>query len=154
MPFKRMIDSVVCYVESSGLDELINIQGGTYDGVTSLSNINLFKYASQDVIDDYIRQSRLVVTHGGTGSIIGALGEGRKVIVMPRLCKYSEHNDDHQVEMAELFETAGCVVYWRDNESFSDVLKKIDQFDPVAYESCFEGLKDSILKDISSFMNE
>lgn len=154
MPFKRMIDSVISYVESSGLGELINIQAGTYDGLTSLSNINLFKYAPQDVIDGYISQSRLVVTHGGTGSIIGALGDGRKVIVMPRLCKYLEHNDDHQVEMAELFEAAGSIVYWRDNESFSEILKKVDKFNPIAYESCFEGLKDSILKDISDFMNE
>ena len=154
MPFKRMIDLIIFHVESSGSGELINIQGGTYDDLTSLSNINLFKYASQDVIDGYISQSRLVVTHGGTGSIIGALGDGRKVIVMPRLCKYSEHNDDHQVEMAELFETAGNVVYWRENESFSEVLKKVDEFNPIAYESCFEGLKDSILKDISDFMNE
>lgn len=154
MPFKRMIDSIICYVESSGIDELINIQGGTYDNFTSLSNIYLFDYASQGVIDDCISESRLIVTHGGTGSIIGSLGEGRKVIVMPRLSKYSEHNDDHQVEMAELFETAGNVIYWRENESFSDVLKKVDKFTPVAYESCFEDLKNSILKDILDFMNE
>ncbi|MBT9012995.1 beta(1,3)galactosyltransferase EpsH, partial [Lactobacillus delbrueckii subsp. bulgaricus] len=37
----------------------------------------------------------IVITHGGTGAIIGAVKKGKKVIAVPRLARYGEHVDDH-----------------------------------------------------------
>ena len=50
-----------------------------------------------------------VITHGGTGAIIGAVKDGKKVIAVPRHARYGEHVDDHQEQIAAKFEEMGYV---------------------------------------------
>lgn len=45
----------------------------------------------------------IVITHGGTGAIIGAVKKGKKVIAVPRRAKYGEHVDDHQLQLVGQF---------------------------------------------------
>lgn len=51
----------------------------------------------------------VVVTHGGTGAIIGAVKDGKKVIAVPRLAKCGEHVDDHQIEIVRQFGEMGLI---------------------------------------------
>lgn len=56
--------------------------------------------------EDFARHSReadLHVTHAGTGSIFGALELEKTLIVMPRLAKFSEHRNDHQLATVDGF---------------------------------------------------
>ncbi len=46
----------------------------------------------------------MIVTHGGIGSIITPLKMGKPVIVVPRLKKLNEHNDDHQLQITQELE--------------------------------------------------
>jgi len=69
---------------------------------------------------------------------------------MPRMKKYCEHNDDHQIEIAEIFSSQGLVIYWKENEEFSDVFTKVKDFTPKQYQSGFESLSGSIEHYISS----
>ena len=54
-------------------------------------------------------QADLVVTHGGTGAIVGAVKKGKKVVAIPRLHQYGEHVDDHQVEIVKCFSEMGLI---------------------------------------------
>lgn len=47
------------------------------------------------------REARVVVSHAGAGSILTALEHKTPVIIVPRLKKFYEHMDDHQLEIAE-----------------------------------------------------
>ena len=47
----------------------------------------------------YQESANLIISHGGTGALIGALRAGKQVIAVPRLAKYSEHTDDHQLQI-------------------------------------------------------
>ncbi|TLS35180.1 PssE/Cps14G family polysaccharide biosynthesis glycosyltransferase [Pseudalkalibacillus caeni] len=58
---------------------------------------------SPEKMDEFIDKSTLVITHAGTSSIIKCLKQDKKVVVVPRVAKYGEHVDDHQLEIAELF---------------------------------------------------
>jgi len=51
-----------------------------------------------------IQESRIVVTHGGVGSIALCLSTGKIPVVMPRKKRLGEHLDDHQVEFAAMME--------------------------------------------------
>lgn len=51
----------------------------------------------------------VVLTHGGTGAIIGAVKAGKKVIAVPRLARYGEHVDDHQIEIITQFAEMGLI---------------------------------------------
>ncbi len=59
-----------------------------------------FKEKSSE-IQSLNNEARIIVCHAGAGSIITAYTYNKPVIIVPRLKKYSEHNDDHQKEIAE-----------------------------------------------------
>ena len=50
-----------------------------------------------------IKDARIVITHGGPSSFILPLQYGKTPIVVPRMKKYDEHVNDHQVEFCRKF---------------------------------------------------
>lgn len=52
---------------------------------------------ARDVMDELMRNARVIVTHGGPGSIWGAFEYNKIPIVVPRQAKYGEHVDNHQL---------------------------------------------------------
>ena len=63
-----------------------------------------FDFTTEEEIKEFCRRARIVVIHGGVGMILDALQEGVPVIVVPRLKKYGEHIDDHQLYLARELE--------------------------------------------------
>lgn len=56
-----------------------------------------------------LRGARAVVTHAGVGSIMVALSNGLRPVVVPRLARLCEAVDDHQVPLARRLHEAGLV---------------------------------------------
>jgi UDP-N-acetylglucosamine transferase subunit ALG13 len=56
-----------------------------------------------------IRDARVVVMHAGVGSAIAALVNGKRPIVVPRLARYGEAVDDHQLPFGRRLHEAGLV---------------------------------------------
>ncbi|MBM6688322.1 glycosyl transferase [Collinsella tanakaei] len=52
----------------------------------------------------------IVISHGASGSIMGALNAGKKVIAVARLARYGEHINDHQVAINETLANEGLVL--------------------------------------------
>jgi UDP-N-acetylglucosamine transferase subunit ALG13 len=69
-----------------------------------------------------IDEARVVVTHAGVGSILLCLSHGRRPIVVPRMKRYRETVDDHQVESARRFDAAGLVTLVEDPADLSAAL--------------------------------
>lgn len=63
----------------------------------------------------------VVITHGGTGVIIGAVKKGKKVIAVPRLAKYGEHVDDHQLQLLQQFDELNIICACYDTEELGDM---------------------------------
>jgi UDP-N-acetylglucosamine transferase subunit ALG13 len=61
-----------------------------------------------------VREARVVVTHAGVGSILLCLTNGRRPVVVPRLKRFGETVDDHQLESARRFAEAGLVTLVED----------------------------------------
>lgn len=106
IPFNRLIKFVD--------DIALELKDYTIFGQIGNSNYvpNNFKYerylTNNEMIDCY-RKSNIVICHAGTGSITNALTYSCKVYVMPRLKKYKENVDDHQLEIAENFNKIGVI---------------------------------------------
>ena len=60
-----------------------------------------FDFADEPEMQRWLSQARVVVTHGGAGSILNALQIGKALVVVPRLKRFGEAIDDHQLELAE-----------------------------------------------------
>lgn len=70
-----------------------------------MNNFSIGKKFSQ-IMD----KAEIVITHGGTGAIIGAVKKGKKVIAVPRLARYGEHVDDHQLQLVGQFKELNLFV--------------------------------------------
>lgn len=85
---------------ASRIDEKVIMQIGSTE--YEPKHAQYFRFVeSDDQILEYIREARLVVSHAGAGSILTVTSIGKPTIIVPRLRKYSEHIDDHQLELAE-----------------------------------------------------
>ncbi|WP_031425165.1 glycosyltransferase [Flavimarina sp. Hel_I_48] len=57
----------------------------------------------------------LIIAHAGMGTVISALLKSKPLVIMPRLLKYSEHRNEHQLATAEKLKTLNYV-HVADNE--------------------------------------
>lgn len=81
-------------------------------------------FLEKDAFDQKIQESSLVITHSGVGSMIAAVNAGKPTIVFPRLCKYGEHVDDHQLEIAAAFSLKNFVLCCGENDSLQELIVK------------------------------
>jgi len=66
-----------------------------------------FAFRPRTEILALIAGARLVVTHAGIGSVIDVLRTSRSLVVVPRLRRHHEHNNDHQLDLAQAVERRG-----------------------------------------------
>lgn len=64
----------------------------------------------------------VVVCHAGAGSILCALRAGHTPVVVPRLERYGETVDDHQVELARALAADGRVIAVEDLEKLAEAV--------------------------------
>jgi len=67
-----------------------------------------------DELVAYMRRARVVVCHAGVGSVLTALANGKRPIAVPRLERYGEAVDDHQVPFGRRLAEAGLVTLVED----------------------------------------
>lgn len=80
------------------------------------------RYLDQDVFKDYQRRADLIISHGGTGALVGALKMGKQVIAVPRLAQYGEHIDDHQTQVCGALAGEGYLRQVLDMKDLGDVI--------------------------------
>ena len=97
-PFDRLIKIIDKMVEDKKIKEEVIIQKGYTD--YEPMHCTSYKLISYDEMQKYINEARIVITHGGPSSFIMPLQIGKIPIVVPRMEKYKEHVNDHQVEFA------------------------------------------------------
>lgn len=134
-------------LESSKIkDEIIVQAGGSSDYSSKKMKIQAF-YSMKE-IDELIKQADLIICHGGAGSLISALKANKKVLAMPRLKKYGEHIDDHQVEIVSSFEDQGYIKIIHENDNIDQLVKSMDKFVPKPFVSNQHNFIDKLKKEI------
>ena len=95
------------------------------------------KYKSNymEIFNEYVKKCDYLITHGGVGSIISALKHNKKVIAVPRLSKYGEHVNDHQLEIVEEFGKLGYIKSATNKRELTKALEEIDSFEAKKYKS-------------------
>jgi len=94
------------------------------------TNAKHFDFVPMDQALEYIRNSELVVSHAGVGTIILCKKYGIPILILPRRKAYNEHMNDHQLEIAKVLEKREAehvyVVYGEDQlkETILRILKR------------------------------
>lgn len=68
------------------------------------------RFVEYEQLAALVEEADAVVSHAGVGTIVTALGYGKTPVVIPRLARYGEHVDDHQMQIANAFAERGLVV--------------------------------------------
>lgn len=141
--FYRLLD----YIEKSNIKDKIIVQAGGSINYKS-KKMQLFKFINYDEMDKLIDEADLIITHGGTGSIIMPLQRGKKVIACARLEKYKEHINDHQKELVSIFAEEGYLLELNEENNLDDLLKEVKTFKPNKYVSNQENFVKLIKQEI------
>lgn len=145
-PFERILKQIVKLKEKGVINDKIVAQVGCTK--FNSDKIEMFNFISNEELIAYIEKARLIISHGGVGFITECVTRGKKVIVVPRLKKYKEHTNDHQVQITKEFASKGYVIPLYDVKNLSNALQTTKTFKPNKYESNTEHFKNSIRKYI------
>ncbi len=127
--FDRLLKSIDELVECGIITEDIFAQTGASN--YNPKNYYFKSYINREEFDDKLNKCDIVITHGGTGVIVNALKKGKKVIAVPRLVKYNEHVDDHQMQLLEEFQKSNLICTCFNTDEIGNVISEIRniQFD-------------------------
>lgn len=108
-PFSRMNILVYRLLSIKRKKELIIYQHGATYVPFSANNLILRQSLPYHLLTKYMKESRIIITHGGPASIYQSLSFGKIPYVLPREKKFGEHINDHQKLFFEYLKNKGFV---------------------------------------------
>jgi UDP-N-acetylglucosamine transferase subunit ALG13 len=126
--FDRLIRAVDNLVRSGRIEEDVFAQIGT--GLYKPHSMKSVDILDKTKFEEIIQQSSALISHAGMGSISMAIKYNKSLLVMPRLKKYGEHVNDHQLHTAEKFEQLGHILAAYDENELIDKIKLLKTFIP------------------------
>lgn len=129
--FHRLLEEVQNNIDNGKIKEEVIIQKG-YTKFES-KDMEIYSEIPIEELEKLIEKANLVITHGGVGSIINAITKGKKVIAVPRLQKYGEHVNDHQLDIIDSFNEKKYIMGIHSVEELGEALEKVEKFEPNKY---------------------
>ena len=146
--FHRLLEEIDKLIKKEVIQEKVIVQAGYTKYETS--NMEIFSLIPKDELKQLQQEARLIITHGGAGSIITSLKCGKKVIAVPRKHEYGEHVNNHQEEIVELFNKKGYIIGTKGVEDLEQAIEKAENYNYVQYKSDNK----KMLKIIEDFIDE
>lgn len=131
--FKRLLKQIDKEIKDGNIKEEVIVQAG-HTKYTS-TNMKIFDFLPPEEFSKLFDKARLLITHSGVGTILGALKKEKTVIVVPRLKEYKEHTNNHQLEILKQFDKYGYIIPVYDLKKLSESLRISKSFKPSKYES-------------------
>jgi UDP-N-acetylglucosamine transferase subunit ALG13 len=115
-PFDRLLHAVA---ELPGGEEVVVQCAAPWHASDRVRWIRDLPY---DELVAHMRDARVVVSHAGVGSVLTALRIGRRPVVVPRLERYGEAVDDHQLAFGRKLAELGHVVLVEDPRTLAEAV--------------------------------
>jgi UDP-N-acetylglucosamine transferase subunit ALG13 len=121
--FDRILEKVDDLVKKNKIDEEVFAQIGQSNYMPE--HYQYVRYISPDDFHQKQIDADLIISHGGTGALVAALKLGKKVIAVPRLAKYQEHIDDHQIQVCNMLEEQQYLKVVYEMSELYDAIKQV-----------------------------
>lgn len=144
--FERLLKQIDKEIKKKIITEKVIVQAG-YTKYNS-KNMEIFDYKSKEDLENLVKKCNFMITHAGVGSILNGISNDKKVIAVPRLAEYQEHNNNHQIEIAREFSKEGYILYCEDLSKLSEYIKNIKDFKPKKLKH-----NNKIIKTIEDFID-
>lgn len=147
-PFDRLLREIDRLKEHGELEDEVFAQTGHssyqpryYEGAAFLG---------REQFREKMKAADLVITHGGTGAIIQAVKQGKKVVAVPRKKEYGEHVDDHQMQIVGEFAQMDLLSSAYEVEELGNAVREAKRREYRRYESSTELIVESIREYIEN----
>lgn len=144
--FNRLLKAIDELIITEKIAEIVIAQIGYSD--YKPKNYQYKEFMTQDEYLDDISKADIVITHGGTGAIITAMKKNKKVIAVPRLAKYGEHVDDHQLQIVNQFKELNFIYACLDCKMLTEALDTVRKTEYSCYQSNTHTIIHSIIEFI------
>lgn len=148
MPFDRLLVAVDeahrdgCF----GRHEVVVQSGACRHRCRDLRQV---PYLPGEEFDVHLDRADIVISHGGIGTVLTALRLRKHVIAIPRLRRFAEHNNDHQMQVCAELARRRALFTSTDAGDLPALLARdpadLDPFDPPA------GIVDAVRDDLLIF---
>lgn len=149
--FTRLIKKIDELVESGVISEQVFIQ----KGYTKYNPINCeYKdmITSEEMIN-YTKKARIIITHGGPGSIMLPFQLNKIPIVVPRQKEFNEHVDNHQVKFTKKLEANKKILAVYDIDLLEETIVGFDIL-IEKYNSNYENTTDMFVENFEKICME
>jgi len=93
-------------------------------------NTKWFRFDDIEKITTLVKSSKVVISHAGIGSVLLSLKYNKPTIVVPRLKKFKEHTDDHQLEIVKELSEEKSIIPVYDIQDLESAIKLSRKFRP------------------------
>lgn len=146
--FNRLLKAIDELVEKGTIKDQIFAQTGYSD--YEPNHYRFKPFLSREEFADVIDKTDIVITHGGTGAVVGALKAGKKVIAIPRRKEYGEHVDNHQRQLIGQFKRHNLIYGANDCGELAEAIGYVKEHEFSKFESNAE----QIIKSIDDFIEK
>ncbi len=120
--FNRLLKTVDELIGQKKIKEQVFAQRGHSD--YQPENFAYKNFLNMDEFNTIIKKADLVLCHGGAGVMMRAMKQGKRVVGVPRLKKYGEHVDDHQIQLLCQLEKMGMIEACYDLNQLCEAIEK------------------------------
>ena len=132
-PFDRLLKAIDKEIKNGNIKDEVIVQAGFTKYKSK--NMKILDLIDREEFEKLITNCNLLITHGGVGSIMTGLNHNKTVIAVPRLSKYGEHVNDHQIQIVNNFTKAGYLIGIDDVNELDKSLEEAKNFTPKKYKS-------------------
>jgi len=143
-PFERLLRAVDKAFDSGLLNEEVYAQIGESSYVPR--NFKAVESLQKAEFDIYLTKASAVIGHAGMGTITATLEREKPLLVLPRLKKFGEVVNDHQVGIARRFEQAGLLLAAYEAHELAMHLPRLKTFRPQRRQCATEAVAGRIAR--------
>ena len=145
--FNRLLRALDEQLADGRIKDTVFAQTGSSD--YKPVNYEYKPFLDRDEFFSVMKKADMVITHGGTGAIMNALKNGKKVIAVPRLAVHGEHVDNHQLQLISQFNELNLIYECDDCD---ELWKAVQQSSNNKYNT-YQSNTQQIIESIESFID-
>ncbi len=148
LPFDRMIKALDFYSINQSANKVfaqIGKAGKAPKNIEFSATLNPLQFAKK------VAKCKVIVSHAGMGTILTGLKVQKPVIIMPRLSRFGEHRNDHQLATAANFENKPGIHVAKDEAELTQLLYNLNKL--TAGTSISDTAQPALLNAITNFIS-